>query len=470
LRAGSPDVSLATTSPTKTGRCPLRITLTVHQFPPNYFTGTEQYVLNVGRELQRRGHDVDVFSLEPAFGEATGPWRETREEVQGLPVRRINFWQNIGRDWRRMEYRHPYMAEVFAAHIRERKTDVVHSFHLRYLGADLIDRVVEQGRGLVVSLMDFWFICPRVILMKSDGTACDGPPDGGRGCLPCHTPELSEELQQSPIAAEIDRLHVASRGESQPQWALRHRVATMLERPAYLRERLAKAHTIVAPTEFLRGVFLKNGAPEERIRHLSYGVDTGALADEVARARPAQRPLTFGFFGTYSPHKGPNVLVEAMTQVKGECRALLRGRKSDFAEYSAALVAAAEQDERITVAGPFAREELAQALAQIDVLVVPSTWHENAPFVVLEARAAGLPVLASRFGGLVEVVDDEVDGELFAPGNASDLAARLQRLLDEPDRLARYRDAVQPPKSLQTAVDEFESIYAAAAPTTEAAR
>jgi glycosyltransferase involved in cell wall biosynthesis len=263
---------------------------------------------------------------------------------------------------------------------------------------------------------------------------------------------------------------VASRGESQPAWELRQKVATMLERPAYLRERLAKAHTIIAPTQFLRGVFLKNGAPADRTRHLSYGVDTGTLADEVARARPAQRPLTFGFFGTYSPHKGPNVLVAAMAQVKGDCRALLRGRKSDFADYSAALEASASQDERITVDGPFAREELAQALAQIDVLVVPSTWHENAPFVVLEARAAGLPVLASRFGGLVEVVDDEVDGELFAPGNASDLGLRLQRLLDEPDRLARYRDAVQPPKSLQAAVDEFESVYADAAPSNEAAR
>ncbi|HIE69618.1 MAG TPA: glycosyltransferase, partial [Planctomycetes bacterium] len=94
---------------------------------------------------------------------------------------------------------------------------------------------------------------------------------------------------------------------------------------------------------------------------------------------------------------------------------------------------------RITVDGPFDREELAQALAQIDVLVVPSTWHENAPFVVLEARAAGLPVIASRFGGLIEVVDDGIDGELFTPGNAADLAKRLQRLVDEPERLARYR-------------------------------
>ncbi|MCK5944026.1 MAG: glycosyltransferase, partial [Planctomycetes bacterium] len=145
--------------------------------------------------------------------------------------------------------------------------------------------------------------------------------------------------------------------------------------------------------------------------------------------------------------------------VKGDCRAVLRGRSSDFRDYSELIVKNAAHDPRIRVDGPFARDQLAQALAEIDVLVVPSTWHENAPFVVLEARAAGLPVLASRFGGLTEVVRDEVDGELFAPGDHEDLARRLQRLVDEPERLQRYRDAVQPPKSLQAATDEFEQVY-----------
>ncbi|MBP8301708.1 MAG: glycosyl transferase family 1, partial [Planctomycetes bacterium] len=59
----------------------------------------------------------------------------------------------------------------------------------------------------------------------------------------------------------------------------------------------------------------------------------------------------------------------------------------------------------------------------------------------------------------VEVVRDGVDGELFAPGDAADLAMRLQRLVDEPERLRRYRQAVEPPKSLHAAVDEFEAHY-----------
>ena len=437
----------------------MRITFVVHQFPPRYFTGTEQYALAVGCELQRRGHDVDVFALDPAFGEATGPWRESHETVQGLPVRRVNFWMNLGRDWQRMEYRHPYMAEVFGAHLRARDTEVVHSFHLRHVGADLIDAVKAQGRGLCVSLMDFWFLCPRTILMRSDGTQCAGPPDGGRGCLPCHAPELAKALAEHQAAEEIVALHTSSRGVSKPGWDLRSRVATLYERPAYLRERLLAADAIVAPTPFLRDVFVQNGYPEHRIACHGYGIDAAGLAAGAAAARAPGRALTFGFLGSFVPHKAPHVLVEAMATVRGECRVLLRGRTADFPDYSGPLLAAAARDARIAIEGPYERTQLAAVLGAIDVLVVPSTWHENAPFVVLEARAAGLPVLASRFGGLAEVVRDGVDGELFAPGDARDLAARMQRLVNEPARLARYRAAVLPPKSLATAVDEFEAIY-----------
>lgn len=433
----------------------MRITLVVHQFPPNHFTGTEQYALGVGKELQRRGHDVDVFTLEPDFQEDNGLWRDSNETVDGLPVRRISFWSGLTRDWGRTEYRHPYMAEVFSEHIAQRDSDVVHCFHLRYVGADLIDRVKEQQRALVVSLMDFWFLCPQFIMMEPGGTPC-GCPDNWEAC---QDQQLIADWRRSLVADEITALHHASRGQSQTHWELRNKVATMLERNDYLMTRLSQADSIVAPTQFLGSVFVDKGAPAERIRHLSYGVDTGTLAKEVAERRDPDRPLTFGFFGSYSSHKGPHVLVDAMAKVTGDCRAVLRGRMKDFADYSEALKLRADANQRVAMQGPFARHELASALAEIDVLIVPSMWHENAPFVVLEARAAGLPVLASRFGGLSEVIQDEIDGELFEAGDSDDLARRLQRLIDEPDRLDRYRAAVQPPKTLQAAVDEFEAAY-----------
>lgn len=99
----------------------MRITFVVHQFPPRYFTGTETYALAGGTELRRRGHDVDVFTLDPAFGESTGAWRESRETVEGLPVRRLNYWMRVAPDWVTAECRHPLMAATFARHLAERR-------------------------------------------------------------------------------------------------------------------------------------------------------------------------------------------------------------------------------------------------------------------------------------------------------------------------------------------------------------
>lgn len=441
----------------------VRLTLVVHQFPPHFFTGTESYALAVGKELQRRGHDVDVFSLDPRHHEEDRLWRESREVVEGLPVRRVTFWWRLGRDWQRMDYRHPRMAELFATHLRERQTDVVHTFHLRHVGVDLLDTARALGRRVVVSLTDFWFLCPRVILMRADGTPCDGPPDGGRGCLRCHAPQLADELAHHAAAAELLALRGPAHGCSQPDHHVASRVATLVDRPRHLRERMLAADAVIAPTQFLAEVFVRNGLPRERVHVHGYGIDTAAIAAGTTGARPTARPLTFGFFGSFAEHKAPHVLVQALARVRGDCRAILRGRASDFPDYSGPMLGTAAQDPRITVLPPYARAELPRVLGEIDVLVVPSTWHENAPFVVLEARAAGLPVLASRFGGLTEVVADEVDGELFAAGDVNDLARRLQRLVDEPARLQRYRQAVRPPKGLAQAVDEFEAHYAQAA-------
>ena len=417
----------------------MRITLVVHQFPPRYFTGTETYALAVGKELQRRGHDVDVFTLDPDFSAAQRPWRDAREVVDGLPVRRISFWKRVATDWITAEYRHPLMAATFATHLAERRTEVVHSFHLRHVGADLLDMARLHGARAVVSLTDFWFLCPRVILMRREGGPCDGPPDSGRGCATCHHPDL----EGAPRDADD----------------LAHRQWSMSERTGYMRQRLLAADAIVAPTDFLADVFAQNGVPRPRIVTQRYGIDVAGIAAAAAAAPRAPRPLTFGFFGTFAEHKAPHVLVDALAQVRGDCRAILHGRTTDFPQYAEGLVAAAAKDARVAIKPPFDRAGLAAALASIDALVVPSTWHENAPFVVLEARAAGLPVLASRFGGLQEVVRHEVDGELFAPGDAADLGRRLQRLCDEPERLARYRAAVQPPCSIEQAVDAFEALY-----------
>ena len=110
--------------------------------------------------------------------------------------------------------------------------------------------------------------------------------------------------------------------------------------------------------------------------------------------------------------------------------------------------------------GPVPHEAVPQALADIDVLVVPSVWIENAPFVIKEAFVAGVPVITSDLGGMAELVQDERGGLLFRAGDAEDLRRILRRLIDDPACLRRLRETIPAVKTIQEDAGWTRETYA----------
>jgi glycosyltransferase involved in cell wall biosynthesis len=96
----------------------------------------------------------------------------------------------------------------------------------------------------------------------------------------------------------------------------------------------------------------------------------------------------------------------------------------------------------------------------LDVLVVPSTWYEISPLVILEAFAHGVPVVGADLRNLNSQVRHGVNGLLFRSGDAGDLARQLQRLVDEPDLLPTLAEGISPPCTVEEEVQEVERVYA----------
>ena len=84
----------------------------------------------------------------------------------------------------------------------------------------------------------------------------------------------------------------------------------------------------------------------------------------------------------------------------------------------------------------------------VHVVVIPSTWPENQPMVALEARSAGRPLLASRIGGLPELVRDGIDGWLVAPADVASLASRIEQLANAPALVRAAASATTAPPDL----------------------
>ncbi|WP_427385382.1 glycosyltransferase family 4 protein [Janibacter sp. G56] len=174
------------------------------------------------------------------------------------------------------------------------------------------------------------------------------------------------------------------------------------------------------------------------------GVDVGAFTDVAPRPEwqgSSERP-TFAFLGRIDePRKGLPVLAEAMTHLLREvpgARVLVAGPgvpEAAQARMASEVAAACE------FLGAVSDEDKAALLASVDVYVAPHTGGESFGIVLVEAMAAGAPVLASDLPAFVRVLDQGEAGAHFRAADPQDLADVALRLLRAPDERARLRDA-----------------------------
>jgi glycosyltransferase involved in cell wall biosynthesis len=200
----------------------------------------------------------------------------------------------------------------------------------------------------------------------------------------------------------------------------------------------------------------------------------GHNLDWVSQVAPATagHPLRIGYVGRLTPVKGVDVLLRALLQLPpaAEYQAHLFGDPQQEPAYAAELRALASSQSKIQFHGRFGREALASVYSQMDVLVAPSVWYENNPLVIQEAFAAGVPVVASRLGGMAEFVTHNVNGLLFEAGDPASLAAALTNLLAQPDLLPRLRAGIPAVRSIREEVEALVEIYAGLAPAEPASQ
>src|SRR5262249_26154321 len=123
-----------------------------------------------------------------------------------------------------------------------------------------------------------------------------------------------------------------------------------------------------------------------------------------------------------------------------------------YESYLRQIVTVAGLDAYVTFAGHVPAEEMPQLLRKFDVLLVPSIWAEPFSRMLLEGMSSGLVVVATPTGGTTEILADGENGLLFAPGDAKDLAQKLNRLAADPELRRRLAQAGR-----QTAIQRFTS-------------
>jgi glycosyltransferase involved in cell wall biosynthesis len=197
---------------------------------------------------------------------------------------------------------------------------------------------------------------------------------------------------------------------------------------------LERADIVLPVSADLRAA-LASRAPRARFRVIPNAVDVSLFAPAKRGSGAVARLLTVGLLDT--PRKGLDVLLEALALVPEPLRLQVVGDGGLRGEYER-LAERLGLGDRVVFRGLRPKQDVAEAMRESDLFVLGSRF-ENNPCVVIEAMATGLPVVATRVGGVPEIVD-ESNGLLAEPRDPASLAARISEALR---RLPSYdRDGI----------------------------
>jgi len=313
------------------------------------------------------------------------------------------------------------------------RPDIVHFHHILLMGVEilfLVRRVLPKAK-IVLSLHDYYAICAhdgQMVTVGERRPCQQATPDACHRCFP-----------------RLDQEHFV------------------------LRERHIKTHFSVvdrflSPSNFLRRRYIGWGLAPERIEVMRNARPEAEIAPH-RQGRGNETRNRFAYFGNLNPNKGVLVLLEAARLLNERRPGSFRVDIHGGAPFQSDAFKADLKEALAKVAGfvhwhgAYQADEMTGLMRDVDWVVTPSVWWENAPLVIDEAFVHRRPVIASNMGGMAESVTDGVDGLTFRPGDAAALADTMERALAEPDLWESLVDGIAPRRTLETCAAEHVALY-----------
>jgi glycosyltransferase involved in cell wall biosynthesis len=274
--------------------------------------------------------------------------------------------------------------------------DVVHCHNTFPLISPAVYWAAARARVPVVqTLHNFRLICPQALMLRNDAPCedCVGHVPW-RGVM--HGCYRDSRLQTGVLAGMITA----------------HRVL------GTWRDKVAR---YIALNEFCRQKFIQGGLPANRIVVKPNFVDAGPAPVRIKR-------LGALYVGRLSQEKGISVLATAMRRLQGRVGLTVVGvgPQADLLDNLPG----------VRLLGALPGNEVMELMRHTQMLVLPSICYENFPRTLVEAFGCGLPVVASRLGGMAHLIDHDRNGLLFDAGSANALAAAMDSLASDPHRCA----------------------------------
>jgi glycosyltransferase involved in cell wall biosynthesis len=425
---------------------------------PNAVGGTEIYVAGLAAALQTHGvlsgiaapgevDDTSVHDNVPVFRFATERQGDL-DCAYGAPD--------------------PRAAQSFRALTARLRPQVVHLHaHTPAVSARLVDAAHDGGAKVVLTYHTPTVTCARGTMMWMGRVPCDGRLDRRR-CTLCTLarhgvpPLFRDAIARTPQAVGDALGRAGLSGGAFTALRLSSLIGAGHRR---FEDLARKVDRIVAPCRWVSEVLRQNGVPNEKVVLCRQGLSRHLRSQPSLQSDPESREargvLRLRYFGRLDSTKGVDIVIDALRRVpNAPVRFEIYGIRQPGSEtYAATLECAAATDPRIALRPALSPDAVGEVMRRCDLVVVPSRWLETGPLVVLEAFAAGTPVLGARLGGIAELVSDQVDGLLIPPEDPDAWASAIAALAAAPQGVAQLRAGIRPPRTMDDVAHDMAELY-----------
>lgn len=374
-----------------------RVLIVSHLFDPYFIGGSEIVAFEQANELKKIGFEVKIFA-----GKLDNKDKRhvKRKERRNFDISRINLHSVDFEQLTSFTGKETLLAE-FRKELLETSADIVHFHNIFPLSIKMLEAVRQLHIPIVMTMHDFWPICFKNILITDKGKLCEKK---GQACTHCQR-TLFDDYGKS---------------------------FSLSERNQAFMHYLKMVDLLISPSQYLKERFINCAMPEEKIEVINNGINLERFKNIQ---KTSSQKIRFGFIGQIIEHKGLEKLLEAFSLLSKAERekvslAIVGNGEELFFNYCKSLAKNLNLTEVVTFYGKINNKEIQEMFRNVDVLIVPSVWPENAPVTIMEALATGTPVLASEIGGIPEFVESGVTGYLHQYDQPIELAQNIRKLIN----------------------------------------
>jgi len=364
----------------------MKICLVTNLYEPYSTGGADIYVKWLAQALRQNGHEVFVVTTCPARESFPGFRKEVMDDILVYRFYPLNIYWGYQAQrkplflkpfWHSIELWNPHAYSVFRHILSKESPDVVHINNMGGFSNAIFWAAKNKRCRLIYTLHDYLSVCPKSILLKNSLEVCNKPR------LLC---KFYQMIKRWNLSKTVD--------------------------------------IVISPSQFVIDMHRKHGLLNtNRYAVIPQGVEiTRENIEQVNRVRgnyDSNGSIEILYIGRVEAYKGVAVLARAFTRANRDNLSLHIGGSGDFMMN---MQAELKDCDNLKFYGWVSGAEKEELFLKSDVLVLPSTWYDNAPLAILEAYKYGLPVIGSRIGGIPEMIREWETGFLFAPGDEGILA------------------------------------------------